>query len=237
MRVYERIWFGWWIVVDLVAMVFAFTAWSLPGSVGPFVLGGVLFAATVLVPDPRESGAAREPRGTAVVVGERGLLGGALGVSVAIASSSLGPLTIPLVVVAGLTSPWMVAGTVARAVAGARRLPTGDAVTSPGPAGRAAAAEPPPEVTRLSAADWDPVVRSLSDQELCSSWRVSYTFVLSVSASVTGVELVNLRQAYLDELERRNPRGVQAWLANGARAAGDPTRHLAPRPSDRRAAD
>lgn len=45
----------------------------------------------------------------------------------------------------------------------------------------------------------------------------------------THLRVVQQRQLYLDELERRNPAGLAAWLASGARAAGDPTRFIVPR--------
>jgi hypothetical protein len=48
------------------------------------------------------------------------------------------------------------------------------------------------------------------------------------------LELVNLRQAYLDELELRNAFGFDAWLRSGAQPVGNPARFLtlrAPRPS------
>jgi hypothetical protein len=42
---------------------------------------------------------------------------------------------------------------------------------------------------------------------------------------------------YLDELERRNPDGLMAWLASGARAAADPSRYVLENPTRRRSID
>lgn len=234
MRVYTRVWVGCWSVVALVAMLFGFAAWSTSSTLGVFALSGLLCATTVAVHDPRRGGSRRRNRDLALAAVRRCLLGGAVTVAVCVAASSLGTLTMPLLAVAGAGSPWILARVLARSPGG-----TAAAAPAPGPpdsADRPALSAPAaraPEHVQLSASHWDTFVRSLSDQELCASWRVSYTFVVSASATVTGVELVNLRQAYLDELERRNPRGVQAWLTHGARAAGDPTRHLAARPYDR----
>jgi hypothetical protein len=40
------------------------------------------------------------------------------------------------------------------------------------------------------------------------------------------LHLVELRQHCLDELERRDPAGLSAWLASTASAGGDPSRFL-----------
>ena len=70
---------------------------------------------------------------------------------------------------------------------------------------------------------------SMSDDALCLAWRRSYVD-LQRSGSVTAQLLVvQERQRYLDELERRNPSGLSDWLASGARAAGDPSRFIVPR--------
>ncbi|MEP7089278.1 MAG: hypothetical protein ABI776_04155 [Nocardioidaceae bacterium] len=234
MRVYTGVWVVCWSVLALPAMLFGFASWTADSTTGVFALSGLLCATTVAVHDPRRGVSRRRSRDLALVAVRRCLFGGAVAVAVSVAASSLGTLTLPLLVMAGVTSPWLLVWVLAQLP---RRTPPAAATPlSPDPAdrpARSAEAAPAPEHVQLSASHWDTFVRSLSDQELCSSWRVSYTFVVSASATVTGVELVNLRQAYLDELERRNPRGVQAWLAHGARAAGDPTRHLAARPYDR----
>jgi hypothetical protein len=42
------------------------------------------------------------------------------------------------------------------------------------------------------------------------------------------LRIVARRQTYLDELERRAPAQLGAWLAAGARAAGDPSKFICP---------
>ena len=70
---------------------------------------------------------------------------------------------------------------------------------------------------------------SRSDADLCREWRRSYG-MLQRSGSVSAQLLVvQQRQRYLDELERRNPSGLSVWLSSGARAAGDPSRYFVPR--------
>jgi hypothetical protein len=62
----------------------------------------------------------------------------------------------------------------------------------------------------------------LTDEELCQSWRASYAALQRQSSAAQTAATVAERQTYLDELQRRNPRGFAAWLASGARAPGNP---------------
>ncbi|NMH96938.1 hypothetical protein [Pseudonocardia acidicola] len=91
---------------------------------------------------------------------------------------------------------------------------------------------PEPPVTQFPAApvrddecpQW--LVPALSTEMLCWEWRRSYVAVGRTRDPKELVQLVVLRAAYLDELERRDPRGFRRWLDSGARAAGDPARFL-----------
>lgn len=71
--------------------------------------------------------------------------------------------------------------------------------------------------------------RLLDDYALCSAWRMSYVVLEHQHSPETYLHVVQQRQRYLDELERRNPTGIATWLASGARAASDPTRYIVPR--------
>jgi hypothetical protein len=62
----------------------------------------------------------------------------------------------------------------------------------------------------------------LSDDALSLAWRASFPELQRATSPAQRLRIVTERQEYLDELERRNPRGLAAWLASGARAAGDP---------------
>ncbi|MFF0344642.1 hypothetical protein [Kribbella sp. NPDC004875] len=71
------------------------------------------------------------------------------------------------------------------------------------------------------------VVRSvgeLSDEELCLAWRRSFTQLQRALAPDRRQAMVDVRRAYLDELERRHPDSFASWLASNPRAAGDPAR-------------
>jgi hypothetical protein len=65
-------------------------------------------------------------------------------------------------------------------------------------------------------------VLDLDDHALCDVWRRSYVRLGASRAAETRLEVVRLRQVYLDELVRRHPAEVRHWLASGARAAGNP---------------
>lgn len=69
-------------------------------------------------------------------------------------------------------------------------------------------------------------VRALSVEALCQAWRRSYV-ILQCTATVPGtLAVVVMRQLYLDELARRDPSALTAWLSSGARAASSPARFL-----------
>jgi hypothetical protein len=67
---------------------------------------------------------------------------------------------------------------------------------------------------------------SLSDDELCLAWRRSFLALQRARTNAALHDIVRLRQAYLDELARRHPTQLQAWLESGARAASGPDRYL-----------
>jgi hypothetical protein len=81
-------------------------------------------------------------------------------------------------------------------------------------------------------------VRTLDDEALCHAWRRSFVRLESSRGAARRLEVVGLRQLYLDELERRHPAEVHEWLSSGARAAGNPLPFLVRRsPDDEAAAD
>jgi len=143
-----------------------------------------------------------------------GLVGVALG---GVAEIEVG-LALLLALTAILTSP--------RFIAGLRsRLPRKKPATIP--------AEPP-LLAYAGAAHLEEVARevdqaclhSLSNSELCLAWRRSYCSLIETTSVPLRAAVVASRQAYLDEMERRDPRALTAWLAAGARAAGGPERYL-----------
>lgn len=67
---------------------------------------------------------------------------------------------------------------------------------------------------------------SMDNDTLCFAWRTSYVALQLALPPSSKLRIVDKRREFLDELELRNPDGFSAWLASGARAAGDPSRYL-----------
>jgi len=67
---------------------------------------------------------------------------------------------------------------------------------------------------------------ALSTNDLCREWMATYGELAGAPSSAARLRIVMKRQRCLDELERRNPEGLQAWLASAASAGGDPRRYL-----------
>ncbi len=63
---------------------------------------------------------------------------------------------------------------------------------------------------------------ALRTEELCLAWRRSYFLLQRAADDHTRQAVVRARQAYLDELEKRDGAGFSQWLAGGARAGSDP---------------
>jgi hypothetical protein len=82
------------------------------------------------------------------------------------------------------------------------------------------------EPSFLEAAWMTQPMGSMDDATVCFAWRASYLALPQPLPPCLRVRIVQRRQELLDELDRRNPHGFEAWLASGARAAGDPTRYI-----------
>jgi hypothetical protein len=67
---------------------------------------------------------------------------------------------------------------------------------------------------------------NFDDAQLVMAWRRSFVQLQMAAGEADRLAAVNTRQRCLDELYRRHPRGMAAWLAAGARASGDPTRYI-----------
>jgi hypothetical protein len=69
-------------------------------------------------------------------------------------------------------------------------------------------------------------VAALTDAELCRLWRGTFWELQARRAPDQVLRMVALRQSCLDELERRHPSALHAWLVSGARASGGPEKFL-----------
>lgn len=71
-----------------------------------------------------------------------------------------------------------------------------------------------------------PDPRQVTDAELCQAWCASYEVVRTATSARRRKVVAQERRSYLDELERRHPRAIEAWLAGPATADGDPLPYL-----------
>ena len=65
-----------------------------------------------------------------------------------------------------------------------------------------------------------------STAELCRQWHDSFEDLQKAMTPAARLRIVTARQRCLDELERRDPDGLNAWLSSTASAAGDPSRFV-----------
>lgn len=70
------------------------------------------------------------------------------------------------------------------------------------------------------------VTDELTDTDLCMAWRSSYVALDRAADLSAKLRAVEIRVVLLDELERRDAQGLEAWFRSGARAAGGPDRYL-----------
>ena len=70
------------------------------------------------------------------------------------------------------------------------------------------------------------MVQTLDNHELIAAWRQSHEVLGYTNLVDLRLQLIALRQAYLDEMERRHPAGFAAWMEAGA--TRDPERFLTP---------
>lgn len=156
---------------------------------------------------------------------------GALGGTVALATIGMtvlvGPGAVLILLACALSSPRALAWFRHRRNRSLHNLPRSESPAPPDTVDPAA-------VTRaaLHRADGDgSTPESMSDAAICRAWRRSYLLLQRAGSVTARMVVVQQRQRYLDELERRNPTGLSGWLASGARAAGDPSRYIVP-PAD-----
>lgn len=89
---------------------------------------------------------------------------------------------------------------------------------------------PVADVPLDTAPDWSPtltVPTYLSTQDLCLAWESSSRALRRCASVDERLEVVRVRQACLDELERRHPEAVRAWVLAGADPDSSPARYLA----------
>ncbi|WP_244211212.1 hypothetical protein [Amycolatopsis kentuckyensis] len=72
-------------------------------------------------------------------------------------------------------------------------------------------------------------VADLATEDLCVAWRRSYFLLLLAVDDPARRRVVQRRQDFLDEIERRDRSGFLRWLDSGAQAGSDPSPYLTTR--------
>src|SRR6266540_2730398 len=142
-----------------------------------------------------------------------GLLSGLAAIAAYGFGRLIGPATVVLAVVLVLTAPPLVGFVVRRVAADS----SGRTEVVPG----------------LSTSSWTVASRAtasplanLTDAALCAAWTRSCRS-LREATPAEALRYVVVRQQCLDELERRDPAGLRAWLESAASPAGDPRPYIA----------
>ena len=76
------------------------------------------------------------------------------------------------------------------------------------------------------------VLGTVDDATLCEIWCQSYLSLCSAASGDEATVIANEREGYLDEMFRRNPSGMAAWFASGARPGASPMSFLSRRVAD-----
>ena len=223
MRLYERLWRGFWFSVTTLGVGLAILEWSAVGVlVTLFPLVALCWLVLCMLPDSMT-------RSSRWGIGHR-VLTRSLVVSIAILAvwsfGRLAPaLALLIVLTAGISSP----AVVRRAIRSARQSPPGTSVAD---ARNPSSVSPQPEDegadSRLTQPEALGPLKGLDDWQLCRLWRESFWILHEPASPVTVLRLVALREACLDELERRDAAALHAWLESGARASSGPEKYMAP---------
>jgi hypothetical protein len=224
---YARSWANAWSLVVATGVGLAMVKWSAPLALVVWGLESLGTAACLVT--VRRPGTPSPPRRT--TAWRSVAVGGTLVATCAVASTSF-PVALLLALVALVTWP--------RLFETLRRLRRQDATSMLGPAaapgsqhpaaggeGRGPSSLPAPLDQPRKAVE---LVRDLDDHDLCCLWRHTFWVLTQQKDVHLALRMVAVRQACLDELERRNPAAVKSWFDSGARASGGPERFWERRP-------
>lgn len=217
MEKYRTVWLSLVVAAATIGAWTTLTAWSLAGGLSTFVACSIIGAcvATAMTGELRWQAAVAA--GLLCGLAVLGILG--LGLILEV-------LLIPLLLIMAVSSPTAVVWfrrfvywhntAVVPDESGAAPSESASG-TDPSPAGVVVEPDEP---------EMDPAVEAMDDAALCLAWRMSYLALERPLPFASRLRWVERRQECLDELERRNPSGFSAWLASGARAAGDPSKYI-----------
>lgn len=211
---YPQRWVLFWAIVCAIGVGLGLMQWRWSTLAIAFAATTVAMTSFMLAAPQVRGSAGQRSALTWRVVGTAAGTAAAMVAFVAAAYLSVA-LALCLFAAAVMSSPWMVSRLRRRG----RAKGSGATYTEPafqGPPHEPAASTSLPKVD----------VERMSTAALCHAWRRSFTLLDSTSSIVERSRIVGTRQLYLDELERRSPNGLRAWLDSGARAAASPLRYV-----------
>lgn len=215
MRTYRVLWLALCGLLGIVGAGVAFV-WSVPATL--VIFGCAAVASGAMTGRLFAEGGARPPlRDLVRLVSTDGFLGGTAAIAVVGLVALLGAWALAVLVLVAGSSPYVLR--VCR-----RRLRLTRSSAPPG--GDQAGGEIPIQFDTESTLTAPAEPRSMNDTDLCRAWQTSFIALQRAPSLSHQLGVIEARQNYLDELERRNPQGLTAWLASGARAAGDPSRFV-----------
>jgi hypothetical protein len=223
MRLYERLWRGFWSVVAAIGVGVGVLEWSAIGVL--LILGPLVVLCCVvqhLLPDivPGSS------RWSATRGGLRQSLRVAIGILTVWSFVWVLPaLGLFVVMTAGLSWPAVIRGALLSA-----RGPRAAGHNPPASASRRQVQQPEEVAdadSQLSLPEAMGPLNGLDDRQLCRLWRDSFWLLHNPTSPGRMLCRIALREACLDELERRDAAGLHAWLDSGARASSGPEKYLA----------
>jgi hypothetical protein len=226
MKAYRVIWLFFCGILGALGVFVAFT-WSLSAVISLSICGSVTGGVVVMI--LLDANGNRPPRERRRIIVRSSILGG-IGTLAVVGMGAMvgGPTVLLLLAITAGGSPY--------ALEYCRHW-LRDHGHLPSPSLRPAHADPAERSAGSAAApiSWTEPSRPsaprvapalLSDDALCQAWRASFSALQSARSPAQRLWVVDERRAYLEELESRNARGIAAWLASGARAAGDPSRYV-----------
>jgi len=213
---YGRIWrtaVGLLAVLGLAAaVVFVRPSANLVGFLVAFFVAGLIYLSVGIA---REEPNAQLIRATPAWA----TLAGLVVLSICGYAAAVGPQTLLLIALVIGTSP----------IALSHLRPVGRIKLTKAPAEPQDTSVPDPPLPVVH--DFAGVARTLgelSDEELCLAWRRSFVQLQNSPSPGQRSAMADVRRAYLDELERRQPAAFIAWIESGPRAAGDPAKFFIP---------
>jgi hypothetical protein len=219
---YARAWRGAWGLVTAAGVGFSMLELSPAMTLVAVALMSACTTTVVLVVRAPREGATAPPGGARHHTVILGVWLGSGVVAAATFISASPPVALLLALLALFTAPSMLRRCAWGSLLHPARAehPRGSAVPGASTQSKEPGVPACDEVARLLA--------GLSPGELCILWRSTFWELKKQHTADECLTLVTLRQSCLDEIDRRDPSGLQAWLESGARASGGPERFLHP---------